>query len=78
MEQLSKENPEQFKIYYTLDNPPKENWTQGTGFVSQKMVKENIPAPSDDVLVLVCGPGGYDIFFSVNKFIIIIIICSYS
>ncbi|CAB4482117.1 ferredoxin reductase-like protein [Rhizophagus irregularis] len=58
LEQLSKENPEQFKIYYTLDNPPKENWTQGTGFVSQKMVKENIPAPSDDVLVLVCGPGG--------------------
>jgi len=64
LEKLAKDNPERLKIYYTLDNPPENGWTQGTGFVSQKMIKENIPAPSDDVLVLVCGPGGYVIFFS--------------
>ncbi|GES77497.1 NADH-cytochrome b5 reductase-like protein [Rhizophagus clarus] len=58
LEKWAKEKPEQLKIYYTLDNPPKDNWAQGVGFVSQQMVKENIPAPSDDVLVLVCGPGG--------------------
>ncbi|CAB4400688.1 unnamed protein product [Rhizophagus irregularis] len=42
------------KIFFFM----KKNWTQGTGFVSPENGKENIPAPSDDVLVLVCGPGG--------------------
>ena len=50
------------KIYYTLDNPPKDDdWSQGVGYVSEEMVKENIPAPNNEVLVLVCGPSGYGI-----------------
>ncbi|CAG8606986.1 15316_t:CDS:2, partial [Funneliformis mosseae] len=55
--ELSKNHPNQLKIYYTLDKPPKDNWTQGVGYVSEEMVKENIPAPNEDVLVLVCGPS---------------------
>ncbi|CAI2177791.1 13893_t:CDS:2 [Funneliformis geosporum] len=57
--ELSKNHPKQLKIYYTLDKPPKDEfWTQGVGYVSEEMVKENIPAPNEDVLVLVCGPSG--------------------
>jgi len=46
-----------FKVLYTLDKPP-EGWTGGKGFVSEEMVKKFIPAPSNDVMVFVCGPPG--------------------
>jgi len=46
-----------FKVYYTLDNPP-EGWKQGKGFVSEEMAKKVMPPPSNDNLILVCGPPG--------------------
>jgi cytochrome-b5 reductase len=44
-----------FKVYYTLDKPPK-GWTLGTGFVSKDMISKHLPPPSDDMLICVCGP----------------------
>mmetsp|Transcript_45462 Transcript_45462/g.144932 ORF Transcript_45462/g.144932 Transcript_45462/m.144932 type:complete len:317 (-) Transcript_45462:37-987(-) len=44
-----------FKVHYTLDFPP-ENWTHKKGFVTQDMIKECLPAPGADTLVLMCGP----------------------
>lgn len=46
-----------FKVFYTLDKPPK-NWTGGKGFVSAEMIQKRMPPPSDDSLILVCGPKG--------------------
>jgi cytochrome-b5 reductase len=31
-------------------------WSSGVGFVSPQVIKEQLPAPADDVLVLRCGP----------------------
>jgi len=45
-----------FKIYYVLNNPP-EGWTGGVGFVSQEMCEQNLPKPSPDIKVVMCGPG---------------------
>ncbi|WJX95755.1 NADH-cytochrome b-5 reductase-like protein [Trifolium repens] len=45
------------KIFYTVDNPTK-NWKGGAGYISKDMVVKGLPAPSDDTLVLVCGPPG--------------------
>ncbi|CAJ2634802.1 unnamed protein product [Trifolium pratense] len=45
------------KIFYTVDNPTK-NWKGGVGYISKDMVVKGLPAPSDDTLVLVCGPPG--------------------
>eukprot|EP01125_Pyxidicula_operculata_P009584 TRINITY_DN3152_c0_g1_i1.p1 TRINITY_DN3152_c0_g1~~TRINITY_DN3152_c0_g1_i1.p1 ORF type:complete len:307 (-),score=70.72 TRINITY_DN3152_c0_g1_i1:78-998(-) len=46
-----------FKVYYTIDKPSHpDTWKQGVGFVSENMVKSHLPAPSDDTLILVCGP----------------------
>jgi len=45
-----------FKVYYTLDKPPAQGWKEGKGFVSAEMVKKFIPAPSNETLVMVCGP----------------------
>eukprot|EP00747_Dinoflagellata_sp_TGD_P166812 gnl/TRDRNA2_/TRDRNA2_190190_c0_seq1.p1 gnl/TRDRNA2_/TRDRNA2_190190_c0~~gnl/TRDRNA2_/TRDRNA2_190190_c0_seq1.p1 ORF type:complete len:319 (+),score=63.36 gnl/TRDRNA2_/TRDRNA2_190190_c0_seq1:79-1035(+) len=43
------------KVTYTLDFPP-ANWTHKTGFISADMIKECLPPPSADTLVLMCGP----------------------
>ncbi|KAJ2592319.1 NADH-cytochrome b5 reductase [Coemansia sp. RSA 1797] len=46
---------DQFDIHYVLNNPPAE-WTGGVGFVSKEIIQEHLPAPADDVKVLLCGP----------------------
>jgi cytochrome-b5 reductase len=46
-----------FKVYYTLDKPP-NGWTGGKGFVSTDMIKMRMPLPSEDSMILVCGPKG--------------------
>ncbi|KAG6723897.1 hypothetical protein I3843_03G224800 [Carya illinoinensis] len=45
------------KVFYTVDNPSK-NWRGGSGYISKDMVVKGLPGPSDDTLILVCGPPG--------------------
>ncbi|KAJ1390214.1 Riboflavin synthase-like beta-barrel [Sesbania bispinosa] len=45
------------KIFYTVDNPTK-NWKGGAGYISKDVVVKGLPGPSDDTLILVCGPPG--------------------
>jgi cytochrome-b5 reductase len=54
LDALIKEDPG-FNIYYVLNNPP-EGWSGGVGFVTAEMIKEKLPAPADDVKILLCGP----------------------
>ncbi|CAO3697337.1 unnamed protein product [Rhizopus stolonifer] len=54
LEEISKKH-ENINVYHVLNTPP-ENWTQGTGFVTADMIKEQCPAPANDVKVLLCGP----------------------
>ncbi len=35
-----------------LDRAPK-GWTQGSGFVNENVIKQQLPAPSNDNLILV-------------------------
>ncbi|ORX92399.1 putative NADH-cytochrome b5 reductase [Basidiobolus meristosporus CBS 931.73] len=55
LDKLAMEHPEQFKLYYTLDNAPK-GWTQGQGRVNAEVVKDFMPKPAEDTMVFVCGP----------------------
>jgi cytochrome-b5 reductase len=55
-----------FNVYYTLDKPP-AGWKQGKGFVSPEMIKAILPEPSEQSLVLVCGPKGLMEHVSGNK-----------
>ncbi|KAG8564516.1 hypothetical protein GDO81_016501 [Engystomops pustulosus] len=55
LESVVKSHPEQFKIHYTLDRPP-QGWKYGSGFVTADMIKKHLPPPSDNPLVLMCGP----------------------
>ncbi|XP_042055395.1 NADH-cytochrome b5 reductase-like protein isoform X2 [Salvia splendens] len=56
LDTLSASNPN-LKVFYTVDNPTKD-WLGGQGFISKQMVVKGLPGPSDDTLVLVCGPPG--------------------
>ncbi|CDO54300.1 hypothetical protein DV495_000139 [Geotrichum candidum] len=44
-----------FKVHYVLNNPP-EDWDGSTGFVTDELIREHLPAPSDDTKILICGP----------------------
>lgn len=55
LEEVAESHPDQFKLWYTLDRPPKD-WKYSTGFITEDMMKEHLPSPKDDVLILMCGP----------------------
>src|SRR5690606_32624687 len=47
--------PKKFQVHYVLANPP-PGWTGGSGFVTAGMIKDHLPAASDDSKMLLCGP----------------------
>lgn len=56
IDDLSLEQPNRFKVWYTVDRDAPEDWKYGTGFISEDMMKEHLPPPGDDVLIVMCGP----------------------
>ncbi len=42
-------------IFISLPLSPLE-WSYSSGFVTYDMIKDHLPAPSSDVLVVLCGP----------------------
>ncbi|KAJ2162448.1 NADH-cytochrome b5 reductase [Coemansia sp. RSA 552] len=44
-----------FEIHYVLNNPPEE-WQGGVGFVTKDIIEKWMPAPADDIKILLCGP----------------------
>jgi len=55
-----------FKVYYVLERPPTK-WKEGVGFVSPDIIKRQLPPPSQDSLIFVCGPPGMMEAISGNK-----------
>jgi len=43
-------------MYYLVDKAPPGNWEGGIGHLTEEIAKKQLPAPSDDHLILVCGP----------------------
>ena len=47
------------QVYYTVDKIGEgkgDSWKGGVGYVTREMALKHIPPPSDDNLILVCGP----------------------
>ncbi|KAL2126981.1 hypothetical protein VTI74DRAFT_11531 [Chaetomium olivicolor] len=57
LEAFARKYPRNLKIYYMLDNPPAE-WAYGRGYVTQDIMAQRFPAPSEDSKVMLCGPPG--------------------
>lgn len=55
LEDILVANPERFKLWFTLDRAP-EDWEYSQGFISEDMVRDHLPPPADDTLILMCGP----------------------
>lgn len=55
LEKFVKNKNFSFKVFFTIDQP-EDNWKGGVGFVNKDMIVDNLPAPSDDTIVLMCGP----------------------
>ena len=55
LEGLASQHPNRFKLWYTVDRAP-EGWTYSSGFITAEMIKEHMPPPTEDTLVLMCGP----------------------
>ncbi|KAK7892043.1 hypothetical protein WMY93_024006 [Mugilogobius chulae] len=55
LEEVKKNHSDQFSLWYTLDKPP-QDWSYSSGFVTADMIQDHLPAPSSDVLVVLCGP----------------------
>ena len=57
LDALHEQNPDVFDLHYIIDkslNP--KDWNHHTGYVTTEILKELLPAPSKDTLILTCGP----------------------
>ncbi|XP_066585785.1 NADH-cytochrome b5 reductase 2 isoform X2 [Prorops nasuta] len=55
LDELASNNPDQLKIWYTIDNGSEE-WKYSTGHINADMIKNHMFPPSPDTMVLMCGP----------------------
>lgn len=55
LEAEAKASNGRFSVHYTLDFPP-ANWKHRVGFITPEMIRNFLPAPSQNPLVLMCGP----------------------
>lgn len=55
LEDIFAKHGDRFKLWYTVDRPS-DGWEYSTGFVNSDMIKDHLPSPSDDTLILMCGP----------------------
>ena len=51
--------PRQFRFYVKLNKPP-IGWTEGIGFIDGHDIIRHLVEPSDDVLVVMCGPPVFE------------------
>lgn len=51
-----------FKRYYVIDKAP-PGWDMGQGRITPELLREKLPAPSDQTVIFVCGPPMMQIEF---------------
>lgn len=55
IDKIAAEHKDQVNIHYFVDKPSSD-WTGHTGYISKEFLKENLPTPSSDSKIFVCGP----------------------
>nr|XP_058164859.1 uncharacterized protein LOC101438450 isoform X1 [Dasypus novemcinctus] len=55
LEELRNEHSARFKLWYTVDKAP-DAWDYSQGFVNEEMIRDHLPPPAEEPLVLLCGP----------------------
>ena len=44
-----------FHCYHVLEQPP-DGWSQGSGRITEEILRKQLPAPGPDTVVFLCGP----------------------
>ena len=57
LDTFARRYPKNFRVYYMLDQPPKD-WPFGSGYVTKEVMEKHLPAPSLDTKMMLCGPPG--------------------
>lgn len=48
-----------FSVHYVVQEPDDaDKWTGSVGYITEDIVREHMPAPSEDSMVFVCGSAG--------------------
>uniref|UniRef100_A0AC34RPL5 NADH-cytochrome b5 reductase n=1 Tax=Panagrolaimus sp. JU765 TaxID=591449 RepID=A0AC34RPL5_9BILA len=55
LDELAKEHPDRFRVWYTLDRP-NPLWSFSVGFINDEMISNHLPAPGNSTIILMCGP----------------------
>jgi cytochrome-b5 reductase len=55
LEDLSDLYPSRFHLWFTVDKAP-VGWKYSEGFVNEEMIRERLPSPGKDAVILMCGP----------------------
>ncbi|RXM33390.1 NADH-cytochrome b5 reductase 3 [Acipenser ruthenus] len=55
LEEITVKYPSRFHLWYTLDRAPAD-WEYSQGFINENMIKDQMPPPGDNTLILLCGP----------------------
>ena len=53
---LAAKRPNQIKIFYLLDKADRDDWEGGVGYVTEELMREQLPGPGEGVQLLICGP----------------------
>lgn len=48
--------PERVRVWYVVQESVKEGWKYSLGFITEAVMREHIPMPSENTLALACGP----------------------
>lgn len=57
LDKIAADHKDQLNITYFLDKAP-TNWSGETGFISKEFLTKNLPQPSKESKVFICGPPG--------------------
>ncbi|XP_076878265.1 NADH-cytochrome b5 reductase 2 [Brachyhypopomus gauderio] len=55
LDEVRERHSDQLNLWYTLDKPP-QGWKYSTGYINAAMIKDHLPPPANDVLIVMCGP----------------------
>ena len=50
--------PDRLKIEYVIQNPETNQWNGSKGLINESLLKNRMPAPGSNGLIIVCGPEG--------------------
>jgi cytochrome-b5 reductase len=55
LEEAAEQSKGRFILHYTLDFAPSD-WPHKKGFITEVMIKECLPPPAENTMILMCGP----------------------